>query len=115
MAISASGESNAQIRIRGAEGNHTLVLIDGRRQNTAGSVTPNGFGETSNSFMPPMSAIERIEVIRDEPRYYYAPPRERVIVVREPERPYWRHDNGWHRGWRRRTRRRNAGSSLGTP
>lgn len=43
---------------------------------------------------------ERIEVIRDEPRYYYAPPRERVIVVREPERPYWRHDNGWHRDWR---------------
>ena len=31
VAISASGESNAQIRIRGAEGNHTLVLIDGIR------------------------------------------------------------------------------------
>src|SRR5690606_28676278 len=43
---------------------YTLILIDGRRQNAAGNVTPNGFNETSTSFMPPMSAIERIEVIR---------------------------------------------------
>src|SRR5690606_30883186 len=43
---------------------YTLVLIDGRRQNSAGSVTPNGFGETSTSFLPATSAIERIEVIR---------------------------------------------------
>src|SRR5690606_31965026 len=37
---------------------------DGRRQNAAGDVTPNGFGETKTSFMPPVSAIDRIEVIR---------------------------------------------------
>src|SRR5690606_29255369 len=43
---------------------YTLILIDGRRQNAAGDVTPNGFGDTSTSFMPPLSAIERIEVIR---------------------------------------------------
>src|SRR5690606_8042442 len=42
----------------------TLILIDGRRQNTAGSVTPNGFGETATSFLPPVSAIERVEVVR---------------------------------------------------
>lgn len=52
------------INIRGMESKYTLILIDGRRQNTAGSVTPNGFGETSSTFMPPVSAIERIEVIR---------------------------------------------------
>ena len=52
------------ISIRGMPSEYTLILIDGRRQNTAGNVTPNGFGETSTSFMPPMSAIERIEVIR---------------------------------------------------
>ncbi|HMP62247.1 MAG TPA: TonB-dependent receptor plug domain-containing protein, partial [Phenylobacterium sp.] len=39
-------------------------LVDGRRQNAAGNVTPNGFGETSTSFLPPISAIERIEVVR---------------------------------------------------
>ena len=52
------------ISIRGMPSDYTLILIDGRRQNTSGSVTPNGFGETSTSFMPPLSAIERIEVIR---------------------------------------------------
>src|SRR5690554_4621825 len=52
------------ISIRGMPSEYTLILIDGRRQNAAGNVTPNGFGETSTSFMPPMSAIERIEVIR---------------------------------------------------
>src|SRR5690606_35259749 len=52
------------ISIRGMDSKYSLILIDGRRQNAAGNVTPNGFGETSTSFMPPMSAIERIEVIR---------------------------------------------------
>ncbi|WBE25978.1 TonB-dependent receptor domain-containing protein [Denitrificimonas caeni] len=52
------------ISIRGMPSDYTLILIDGRRQNPAGNVTPNGFNETSTSFMPPMSAIERIEVIR---------------------------------------------------
>lgn len=52
------------ISMRGMPSDYTLVLIDGRRQNSAGSVTPNGFGETSTSFMPPMSAIERIEIVR---------------------------------------------------
>lgn len=52
------------INIRGLGSDYTLILIDGRRQNAAGSVTPNGFGETSTSFLPPVSAIERIEVVR---------------------------------------------------
>lgn len=52
------------ISIRGLPSDYTLILIDGRRQNTAGNVTPNGFNETRTSFIPPMSAIERIEVIR---------------------------------------------------
>lgn len=52
------------VSMRGMPSEYTLVLIDGRRQNSAGSVTPNGFGETSTSFLPPMSSIERIEVVR---------------------------------------------------
>ncbi|HLV18408.1 MAG TPA: TonB-dependent receptor plug domain-containing protein, partial [Pseudomonas sp.] len=50
------------ISIRGMPSDYTLILIDGRRQKAAGNVTPNGFNETGTSFMPPMSAIERIEV-----------------------------------------------------
>jgi len=52
------------ISMRGLPSEYTLILIDGRRQNAPGDVAPNGFGETSTSFMPPPSAIERIEVIR---------------------------------------------------
>ena len=52
------------ISMRGMPSDYTLILIDGRRQNAPGDVAPNGFGETSSSFMPPPSAIERIEVIR---------------------------------------------------
>jgi len=52
------------ISIRGMPSDYTLVLIDGRRQNAPGGVTPNGFGETSTSFMPPFSAVDRIEVVR---------------------------------------------------
>ncbi|MBH1991536.1 MAG: TonB-dependent receptor [Sphingomonadaceae bacterium] len=52
------------ISIRGMPSEYTLVLIDGRRQNAPGGVTPNGFGETSTSFLPPFSAIDRIEVVR---------------------------------------------------
>lgn len=52
------------IRLRGMPSDYTLVLIDGRRQNPAGNVTPNGFGDTSSGFLPPLSMIERIEVIR---------------------------------------------------
>ncbi len=52
------------ISIRGLSSEYTLILIDGRRQNSPGNVTPNGFDSTSTSFIPPLSAIERIEVIR---------------------------------------------------
>lgn len=52
------------ISLRGMPSEYTLILIDGRRQNTAGNITPNGFNETSTSFLPPLAAIERIEVIR---------------------------------------------------
>lgn len=52
------------ISIRGMPSDYTLILIDGRRQNTSGDVAPNGFGEFATSFMPPLSAIERIEIIR---------------------------------------------------
>ena len=53
--VGKTGGSN--ISIRGMPSDYTLILIDGRRQNAAGSVTPNGFGETSTSFFPPVSSI----------------------------------------------------------
>lgn len=61
---SAGKTGGFDIRMRGMPAAYTLILIDGRRQNTAGSVTPNGFGETATSFLPPPAAIKRVEVIR---------------------------------------------------
>jgi outer membrane receptor for ferrienterochelin and colicins len=59
------GKTGGQtISMRGMPSDYTLMLIDGKRQNSPGSVTPNGFGETATSFMPPIGAIERIEVVR---------------------------------------------------
>ncbi|WP_300600255.1 TonB-dependent receptor [uncultured Helicobacter sp.] len=52
------------ISIRGMGTAYTLILIDGKRVNADSSTFPNGFGDSVTSFMPPLSAIERIEVIR---------------------------------------------------
>lgn len=52
------------IEMRGMPSQYTLILVDGRRQNASGDIAPNGFGEYSTSFLPPLSAIERIEVVR---------------------------------------------------
>src|SRR5699024_6563860 len=52
------------ISIRGLHSEYTPILIDGRGHKAAGNVTPIGFNETGTSFIPPLSAIERIEVIR---------------------------------------------------
>jgi outer membrane receptor for ferrienterochelin and colicins len=52
------------ISIRGMSSSYTLVLVDGIRQNGTSDVTPNGFGAMNTSFIPPLSAIERIEIIR---------------------------------------------------
>ncbi|MGN1056396.1 MAG: TonB-dependent receptor domain-containing protein [Comamonas sp.] len=52
------------ISMRGMPSGYTLLLVDGQRTNPAGDTTPNGFGDAFNAMIPPMSAIERIEVIR---------------------------------------------------
>lgn len=64
VGATAGKTGGLNISIRGMGNDYTLVLVDGRRQNAAGSITPNGFGETASSFIPPMSSIERIEVVR---------------------------------------------------
>ncbi|ENM6993769.1 bifunctional siderophore receptor/adhesin Iha [Escherichia coli] len=53
-----------EISIRGMPASYTLILIDGVRQGGSSDVTPNGFSAMNTGFMPPLAAIERIEVIR---------------------------------------------------
>lgn len=57
------GNDKPDISIRGLGGSYTLILVDGRRQNGRES-RPNGDGGFEAGFIPPVEAIERIEVIR---------------------------------------------------
>ncbi|WP_144353172.1 TonB-dependent receptor domain-containing protein [Sporomusa termitida] len=63
--LSGTGKTGGlDIRIRGMDSEYTLIMVDGIRQNGTTDVTPNGFGAMNTSFMPPLAAIERIEIIR---------------------------------------------------
>ncbi|AZL54640.1 TonB-dependent receptor [Aliarcobacter skirrowii] len=57
-----SGQGTVSIRGMGAD--YTLVLIDGKKQNNNGDIYPNNFGGLQFANIPPLSMIERIEVIR---------------------------------------------------
>ncbi|WP_423177687.1 MULTISPECIES: TonB-dependent receptor domain-containing protein [unclassified Stenotrophomonas] len=54
----------ATISMRGLPSEYTLVLIDGRRQSNVGQLYPNNFGGGQFAYLPPLDAIERIEVVR---------------------------------------------------
>lgn len=56
--------NNGQISIRGMGADYTLVLIDGKKQNNNGDIYPNSFGGAQLASIPPLSMIERVEVIR---------------------------------------------------
>lgn len=62
--VVATGIANEQdIYIRGLPGQYTLILVDGKRQNTRDSRT-NGSSGYEQSFIPPIAAIDRIEIVR---------------------------------------------------
>ena len=52
------------ISMRGMGADYTLILIDGKRQNNHGDIYPNSFSGNQFNHIPPLDAIERIEVIR---------------------------------------------------
>lgn len=52
------------VSMRGMGPDYTLILINGRRQNNHGDIYPNSFGGNQFNHIPPLDAIERIEVIR---------------------------------------------------
>lgn len=62
--VAVTGAANEKdIFIRGLPGAYTLILVDGKRQSTRDART-NGNSGFEQSFIPPISAIERIEVVR---------------------------------------------------
>lgn len=61
--VSGSNANRSDISIRGLPADYTLIMVDGHRQNTRES-RPNGNGGFEGGFIPPVNAIERIEVVR---------------------------------------------------
>ena len=61
--VSGSNANRSDISIRGLPADYTLIMVDGRRQNTRES-RPNGNGGFEGAFIPPVNAIDRIEVVR---------------------------------------------------
>ncbi|SNT71784.1 TonB-dependent receptor domain-containing protein [Paracoccus seriniphilus] len=61
--VTTGAADNEDIFIRGLPGEYTLILVDGKRQGTRDS-RPNGSSGFEQSFIPPVAAIERIEVVR---------------------------------------------------
>lgn len=62
--VATTGIANEEdITIRGLPGQYTLILVDGKRQGTRESRT-NGSSGFEQSFMPPVAAIDRIEIVR---------------------------------------------------
>ncbi|PWK76243.1 TonB-dependent receptor [Aminobacter sp. AP02] len=62
--VTVTGPANEKdIFIRGLPGQYTLILVDGKRQSTR-EARVNGNAGFEQNFLPPLSAIERIEVVR---------------------------------------------------
>ena len=63
VSIVGSDPSTTDVVIRGMPGEYTLYLLDGRRQSTRETMN-RGTGGVQSSMLPPLGAIERIEVVR---------------------------------------------------
>lgn len=62
--VAVTGVANEKdIYIRGLPGSYTLILVDGKRQSTRDART-NGNSGFEQSFIPPVAAIDRIEIVR---------------------------------------------------
>lgn len=62
--VITGGGSSSDISMRGMAPSYTMMLIDGKRQNSR-ETRPNSDGPgIEQGWMPPMQAIERIEIIR---------------------------------------------------
>ena len=63
ISIVGASPNDRDISIRGMPGEYTLILVDGKRQGTRETMN-RGTGGVQGNLTPPLSAIERIEVVR---------------------------------------------------
>lgn len=78
------------ISMRGMGADYTLILINGRRQNNHGDIYPNSFGGNQFNHIPPLDAIERVEIIRGPASTLYGADAMggvvNIITKRSPDR-----------------------------
>lgn len=63
VSINGFDPNSTDIVIRGMPGEYTLIMVDGRRQSTRETMN-RGAGGVQSGLVPPLAAIERIEVVR---------------------------------------------------
>lgn len=61
--VGATNTGGYAVSMRGMPSSYTLFLVDGARQDASSEALPN-FNFSQGAFMPPISAIDRIEIIR---------------------------------------------------
>lgn len=78
------------IKIRGLPGDYTLILVDGKRQGTRESRT-NGSAGFEQSFIPPVAAIDRIEIVRGPMSSLYGSDAMGGVIniITKPVSPVW--------------------------
>ncbi|MGO2369525.1 MAG: ligand-gated channel protein [Serratia sp. (in: enterobacteria)] len=62
--VVVGGASSSDISIRGMAPKYTLILVDGKRVDTRGTRPNSDNAGIEQGWLPPMEAIERIEVVR---------------------------------------------------
>ncbi len=63
VSVVGANPNDRDITLRGMPGDYTLLLVDGQRQNTRETMN-RGTGGVQSNLLPPLAAIERIEVVR---------------------------------------------------
>ncbi|MFA1238149.1 ligand-gated channel protein [Serratia odorifera] len=62
--VVSGGGSSSDISIRGMSSKYTLILVDGKRVDTRGTRPNSDNAGIEQGWLPPLEAIERIEVVR---------------------------------------------------
>ncbi|MCG8168245.1 TonB-dependent receptor, partial [Brenneria goodwinii] len=62
--VVTGGASSSDISIRGMSSKYTLILVDGKRVDTRGTRPNSDNSGIEQGWLPPIAAIERIEVVR---------------------------------------------------
>lgn len=63
VSIVGANPNDADIAVRGMPGDYTVLLVDGKRQTTRETMN-RGTGGVQAQLLPPLAAIERIEIVR---------------------------------------------------